>query len=60
LPAPFGLATVYSAGVARGAQDAALARRFVAMLAGPESAALRRAGGFATANGPAESLAGPR
>ena len=46
LPEAFELATVYSAAVARDAADPALARRFVALLTGPDSAALRREGGF--------------
>lgn len=46
LPAEFELATVYSAGVARGAQAPDAARRFVTMLTAPESLELRRSGGF--------------
>jgi molybdate transport system substrate-binding protein len=46
LPTAFELATVYSAAVARDAADAELARRFVALLAGMDSASARRAGGF--------------
>jgi molybdate transport system substrate-binding protein len=46
LPPPFELSTVYSAGVSTTASDPALAATFVALLCGPESAALRRAGGF--------------
>jgi molybdate transport system substrate-binding protein len=46
LPQRFELATVYSAAVAAGAADAALAARFVALLAGPASQVLRTEGGF--------------
>ncbi len=46
LPAPFALATVYSAAVAAGAVGDDLPRRFIAALAGPESLSLRRAAGF--------------
>jgi molybdate transport system substrate-binding protein len=46
LPSAFELATVYSGAVARDAADPALARRLLAMLTGPESAATRREGGF--------------
>ncbi|HVE49677.1 MAG TPA: substrate-binding domain-containing protein [Casimicrobiaceae bacterium] len=46
LPIGFELATLYSAAACRNANDASLAKRFVAMVAGPESAALRRDGGF--------------
>ncbi len=46
LPSPFELVTDYSAAVARDAADPELAARFVALLAGPPSLALRRAGGF--------------
>jgi molybdate transport system substrate-binding protein len=46
LPAPFDLATAYAASVCAAALDHALARRFVAMLVGPDSAALRRDAGF--------------
>ena len=46
LPEPFGLATVYSAGVSKTSNDASLAASFIAMLCGPETAALRRVGGF--------------
>jgi molybdate transport system substrate-binding protein len=46
LPEPFGLATVYAAGVARGASDAALATTFIELLSGEDVAAERRAGGF--------------
>ncbi len=46
LPEPFGLSTVYSAGVSRTAHDATLAAQFVALLCGAESAPLRRDGGF--------------
>ena len=46
LPAPFGLATAYAAAVSTSAGDPELARRFVAMLAGPDAASLRRQAGF--------------
>lgn len=46
LPGDFALGTVYSAGVATGAADPDTARRFIALLAGAESAGLRTAGGF--------------
>ena len=46
LPAPFGLATVYGAGVSKTSNDPSLAASFIAMLCGPEAAALRRDGGF--------------
>jgi molybdate transport system substrate-binding protein len=46
LPAPFALATVYSAAVATVAASDDLARRFIAVLGGAESLALRRAAGF--------------
>ena len=46
LPAEFELSTVYTAGVTRRAADPVLAARLVAFLGGPESLALRRAGGF--------------
>lgn len=46
LPEPFGLATVYSAGVSKTSNDPALAASFIAMLCGPETAALRREAGF--------------
>lgn len=46
LPEPFGLATVYAAGVARGAADPALAAAFIELLVGASSADDRRAGGF--------------
>ena len=46
LPLRFELATVYTAALASQAADPALATRFIALLAGPESQALRRAGGF--------------
>ena len=46
LPPPFDLSTVYSAGVSTTASDPALAATFVALLCGPESAVLRREGGF--------------
>ena len=46
LPEPFGLATVYSAGVSKTANDPALATSFIALLCGEPTAALRREGGF--------------
>jgi molybdate transport system substrate-binding protein len=46
LPEPFGLSTVYSAGVSKTANDPTLAASFIAMLCGPETAALRHEGGF--------------
>jgi len=46
LPEPFGLATVYAAGVAGGATEPALATAFIELLAGDGAAAERRAGGF--------------
>jgi molybdate transport system substrate-binding protein len=46
LPAPFALATFYAAAVSASAHDAHAARRFVALLSGPEAAALRHAAGF--------------
>ncbi len=46
LPEPFGLATVYSAGVSKTANDPTLAASFIALLCGPGTAALRCAGGF--------------
>lgn len=46
LPAPFGLRTTYAAAVARDATLPQAAARFVALLTGDESLALRRAGGF--------------
>ena len=46
LPEPFALATVYSAALAGGASDVALAARFLAVLGGPPSRELRLAGGF--------------
>lgn len=46
LPQAFELATVYTAAVSARAADAALAARFIALLSGAESAALRRDGGF--------------
>ena len=48
LPEPFELATVYAAGIARGASEPALAAAFIALLAGDGAAAERRAGGFET------------
>lgn len=46
LPREFELATTYSLGVCRDAAEPALAREFAALLAGPESRALRILGGF--------------
>lgn len=46
LPAGFELATVYTAAVSATARDAALARRFVALLADPAQRALRERSGF--------------
>jgi len=46
LPDPFGLATVYSAGVSTMARDTALAAAFAAMLCGADTATLRESGGF--------------
>jgi molybdate transport system substrate-binding protein len=46
LPDPFGLATMYSAGVSKTANDPTLAANFVALLCGPETAPLRRDAGF--------------
>jgi molybdate transport system substrate-binding protein len=46
LPDPFGLATVYSAGVSANSTDPALAARFIVTLCGAETAALRREAGF--------------
>ena len=46
LPGEFELSTVYTAAVGAKATLPALAGRFIAMLAGAEHAALRRAGGF--------------
>jgi molybdate transport system substrate-binding protein len=51
LPAPFALATVYSAAVASGARDDEGALRFIDLVAGAASADLRRAGGFDEAGG---------
>jgi molybdate transport system substrate-binding protein len=46
LPARFELATVYTAAVGSHSAQAALARRFIDLLAGEDSRALRLAGGF--------------
>ena len=46
LPVPFDLATVYSAAVARAARSDDTARRFIALISGAGSEALRVAGGF--------------
>jgi molybdate transport system substrate-binding protein len=50
-PEPFGLSTLYSAGLSATSSEPVLAAAFVAMLCGPQTAALRRDGGF----DPAES-----
>src|SRR5439155_11798417 len=46
LPAGLDLTTVYAAAATRHAEDAAVARRFVALLTGPRSEEIRVAGGF--------------
>jgi molybdate transport system substrate-binding protein len=46
LPAPFALATVYSAAIATGTLNEALARRFIELLGGAQSLDLRVAGGL--------------
>jgi molybdate transport system substrate-binding protein len=46
LPAPLDLATVYAAAASASASDPDLARRFLALLCGPEGAELRHAAGF--------------
>ena len=46
LPAAFELATLYTAAVATGAAEPALARQFIALLCGAESHTLRAEGGF--------------
>jgi molybdate transport system substrate-binding protein len=46
LPEPFGLSTVYAAGVGRAASEPALAAAFIALLCGDAAAAERQAGGF--------------
>jgi molybdate transport system substrate-binding protein len=46
LPAPLDLATVYAAAVCTSARDADVARRFLALLCGPEGSELRQAAGF--------------
>jgi molybdate transport system substrate-binding protein len=46
LPAPFELATTYAIATCTSARDPELARRFVQLLAGPESLGLRRDAGF--------------
>ena len=48
LPARFELATTYTAALSMNVADPALAERFIALLAGPDSRALREAGGFET------------
>jgi molybdate transport system substrate-binding protein len=57
LPSEFDLSTVYTAAVAAKAALPALAGRFIAMLAGEEHAALRRAGGFEPLDGAAAQAA---
>ena len=47
LPTGFELATVYAAAVCTRAREAALARRLVQLLAGPDAAAARASAGFA-------------
>ncbi len=51
LPAEFELATVYSVTVSAAARNPALARRFAAMIAGPDNRALRESAGFEAAGG---------
>ena len=51
LPAEFELATVYSVAVCAAAQDPALARRFAAMVAGPDNRSLRESAGFGANEG---------
>jgi molybdate transport system substrate-binding protein len=46
LPAPLDLATVYAGAVCTSARDADVARRFLALLCGPEGSELRQAAGF--------------
>ncbi len=46
LPAPFDLATTYAAAASASARESELARRFVVMLASPDTASVRRAAGF--------------
>ena len=46
LPSEFELATVYAAGICAGAADAQAARRFIALLAGDATRALRTKAGF--------------
>ena len=46
LPAPFALETLYSGAVATVAVHVPLAHRFIALLAGADSRALRRSAGF--------------
>ena len=55
LPPPFALATMYSAAVAAGSGDAEAARRFIELMGGAASAALRRDGGFDDAGAAASS-----
>jgi molybdate transport system substrate-binding protein len=47
LPAPFELATVYTAAVVQRAQQPELAARFIGLLTGPAAAGLRQRSGFA-------------
>ena len=51
LPAGFELATLYSAAITARAVEGGLARSFITLLSGPQSAALRMAGGFDPAAG---------
>ena len=46
LPEPFGLATIYAAGVSARASEPALAAAFIELLSGDGAAGERRAGGF--------------
>ncbi len=46
LPVPFALTTVYAAAASSSAESADAARRFIAMLTGAATRALRRSGGF--------------
>lgn len=46
LPPEFSLRTTYSVGVCVSGSQPTLAREFAALLAGPESASLRKQGGF--------------
>ena len=55
LPDRFELATVYSAAVAAAATQPMLAQRFIALLGGPQTQALRTQGGFDVPQTPASS-----